>query len=150
MAKYKFVTASHTTYDEKKTVEILSRSEVETIAEEAAEVAVSNFARKLSLQDRKIAKTAEQAAAAAADAAMAREAVKRLVETAREAFRDVIAELLAPHYRYLEEQLGVKPPDFENANAKLSSEPTKRSVTTRKTAKTTPPKRKGVKPCPKK
>ena len=76
MAKYKFVTASHTTYDEKKTVEILSRSEVASIAEEAAEEAVSNFARKLSLQERKLAKAAEQAAAAATDASTAREAVE--------------------------------------------------------------------------
>ena len=140
MAKYKFVTASHTTYDEKKTVEILSRSEVETIAEEAAEGAVSNFARKLSSQDRKIAKAAEQAAAATADATRAREAVERLVETARETFRDVITELLAPHYRYLEEHLGIKPPDCENGNAKPSSKPEKCFISARSATKNAPDK----------
>jgi hypothetical protein len=33
-----------------------------------------------------------------------------LVETARETFRDVIAELLAPHYRRLAELSGIEPP----------------------------------------
>ena len=36
MARYTFVTESHTFGDDKKAVEILSRSEVTTIAEEAA------------------------------------------------------------------------------------------------------------------
>ena len=201
MARYTFVTESHTFGDDKKAVEILSRSEVTTIAEEAAKEAVSNFARKISAQDRKLAKTAEQAVAAAEDAAAAHEAVARIVETAQETFRDVIAELLAPHYRYLEEHLGIKPPEFENEAEKPSSKLKGRSISVRNTSKhasggstsskgaedadknksvsqkhrrlvvgekkvtatagngtnsakkmtkTTPPKRKGAKPCPKK
>ena len=113
MARHTFVTESHAFGDEKKTVEILSRSEVEDIAAEAAKGANSSLIRKLAAQDRKLASAAEQAAAAAKDAAEAKEEVKRLVETARETFREVIEEMLAPHYRLLAllaQHLGIELP----------------------------------------
>ena len=110
MAKHTFVTESHLTGDDKKTVEILSRTDVTTIAAETAEEAVSDLLRKLSSQERKLVKASEQAAEAAKDAAAARKKVERLVETARETFRDVIEELLAPHYRLLAQHLGIEMP----------------------------------------
>ena len=110
MARHTFVTASHTTYDETKTVEILSRSEVANIASREVETAVSEIARNLKSQERKFSKAAERATAAAKDAALAWDEVQRLVETARETFRDVIAELLEPHYRLLAQHLGIKLP----------------------------------------
>ena len=110
MARHTFVTESHWGGDEKKTVEILSRLEVEDIAAEAAKAANSGWARRISSLDRKLAKAAEQAAAAGKDATAAKEEVKRLVETAREAFCEVIEELLVPHYRLLAQHLGVELP----------------------------------------
>ena len=113
MARHTFVTESHTTYDETETVDIPTRTEIKKIAAEAMEVSATAMSAEL----RKVAKTAETATktakAAALDATTAREEVIRLVETAREAFRAVIEELLAPHYRYLEEQLGIKPLEVE-------------------------------------
>ncbi|MBR4611845.1 MAG: hypothetical protein IKO40_03925 [Kiritimatiellae bacterium] len=100
--------------------------------------------RENTKRDRKIAKAAEQAAAAAEDAAAARETVEKFVEMARETFRDVIAELLAPHYRYLEEHLGIKPPEIENANEKPSSSSRRRPVPVRNT----PPSSSDIKPLP--
>ena len=110
MARHTFVTASHTTYDETKTVEILSRSEVANIASREVETAVSEIARNLKSQERKFSKAAERATAAAKDAALAWDEVQRLVETARETFRDVIAEMLEPHYRLLAQHLGIELP----------------------------------------
>ena len=108
MSKHTFVTESHAWGDEKKTVEVLSRAEVATIAAEAAEESASDLLRKLSSQERKLVMASEQAAAAFKDAAAARKTVERLVETARETFRDVIEELLAPHYRLLAQHLGIE------------------------------------------
>ena len=111
MAKHTFVTESHWhKKDDTKTVEILSRAEVATIATKTAEESVSDLLRKLSSQERKLVKASEQAAAAVKDAAAARKTVERLVETARETFRDVIEELLAPHYRLLAQHLGIEMP----------------------------------------
>ena len=110
MARYTFVTESHLRVDEKKTVEILSRAEVEDIAAEAAKTANSSLARRISSQDRKLAKVVEQSAAAAKDATAAKEDVKRLVEKARETFREVIEEILEPHYRFLAQHLGIELP----------------------------------------
>ena len=110
MAKHTFVTESHLAGDEKKTVEILSRAEVATIAAKAAEETAFDLLRKLSLQDRKLVKAVEQAAAASKCAAEAREEVDKIVETARETFREVIEELLAPHYRLLAQHLGIEMP----------------------------------------
>lgn len=110
MAKHTFVTASHTTWDETKTVEILSRTDVRKVVLEVIGREAEDLADKIKVQERKLAKVSEQAAATAKDAAAAHEAVTRLVETARESFRTVIEEMLEPHYRTLAEHLGVKAP----------------------------------------
>ena len=179
----------------------ITRPVVKKIVADALASLCEGIDRENTKRDRKIAKAAEQAATAAEDAAAAREIVEQFVETARETFRDVIAELLAPHYRYLEEHLGIKPPEFENEAEKPSSKLKGRSISVRnaskhasggstsskgaedadknksvsqkhrrlvlgekkvtatagngtnsakKMTKTTPPKRKGAKPCPKK
>ena len=168
MAKHTFVIESHLTGDDKKTVEILSRSDVATIAARAAEEAASGFARKLSAQERKLTKVAEHATAAAKDASAAREMVEKLVETAREAFRDVIEEMLAPHYRLLAQHLGIevaekKPKvmikleeDSSSSLPQKNATPSKKVTPSKKKAvalkKTTASRsvRKGGKPCPKK
>ena len=113
----------------------ITRSVVNKIVDEALARLCEKIDRENAKRDQKITKAAKQAATAAEDAAAVREAVERLVETARETFRDVIADLLAPHYRYLEEHLGIKPPDFENGNAKSSPKPEKRSISARSAAK---------------
>ena len=144
MAKHTFVTASHTTWDETKTVEILSRADIRKLVS----ATVEDASKAMSSELKKVAKSAETAAntanSAAADAAAARETVEKFVEMARETFRDVIAELLAPHYRYLEEHLGIKPPEIENANEKPSSSSRRRPVPVRNT----PPSSSDIKPLP--
>lgn len=129
MAKHTFVTASHTTYDETQTVEILTKAEVRKIVAEVMGLETSNIESKLKTQNRKLAKVAEQAATAAKDAADAQKQVTHLVETMRETFRDVIEELLEPHYHRLAEHLGVKIPS-EAAKTKA----TKTKTATKKTA----------------
>ena len=114
----------------------VTRPAVKKIVADALAPLCEEIDRENAKRDRKITKASEQATAAAEDAAAAREAVERLVETARETFRDVIADLLAPHYRYLEEHLGIKPPEIENANGKPSSSSRQRSVPARKTPPT--------------
>lgn len=154
MAKHTFVTASHTTYDETKTVEILTKAEVRKIVAEVIGLESSDIESKLKTQERKLVKTAEQAATAAKDAIETRKEVARLIETMRETFRDVIEELLEPHYRRLAEHLGVELP-VKSAKQKTTA---KKRVTTKKTATatsgkktlTTKAKLKGVRPCPKK
>jgi predicted CopG family antitoxin len=80
-----------------KTINVPSESDIRKfVAEETVRIT-----HDIALQSRKLTKTAEQAAVAAKDATEARETVERMVETARETFRDVIEELLAPHYRRL-------------------------------------------------
>ena len=133
MAKHTFVTESHAWGDEKKTVEILSRAEVATIAAKAAEESASDLLRKLSSQERKLVKASEQAAAAFKDAAVARKAVERLVETARATFRDVIEELLAPHYRLLAQHLGIEVSE-EKAKGKIKVEKDSASKNSKKKA----------------
>lgn len=159
MAKHTFVTESHTwpRGDDKKTVEILSRSEVATIAAEAAEEVVSDLPRKLSSQERKLVKALEQAADAAKDSAAARKTVERLVETTRETFRDIIEELLAPHYRLLAQHLGIEMP-VETAKGKIKFEkdpgnkdskrtPSKKTARAKLMVAASRSTRKGVKPC---
>ena len=87
-------------------VNIPTNSEIKRVAAESVERLVHD----ISLRDRKLAKVAKQAATAAKDAAEAKEEVKRLVEAARETFREVIEEMLAPHYRLLAQLLGVELP----------------------------------------
>ena len=116
----------------------VTRPAVKKIVADALAPLCEEIDRENAKRDRKITKASEQATAAAEDAAAAREAVERLVETARETFSDVIAELLAPHYRYLEEHLGIKPPDFENGNAKPSSKPEKCFISARSATKNAP------------
>jgi len=157
MAKHTFVTESHAFGDEKKTVEILSRSEVATIVTKVAEEAASGLARKLSAQERKLAKAAEQSAAAVKDAAAAREAVERLIETARETFREVIEEMLTPHYRLLAQHLGIEIPQ-DKAKGKIKFEkdlgnkdskrtPSKKTARAKLKVAASRSTRKGVKPC---
>ena len=113
----------------------ITRPVVKKIVAEALAPLCEGIDRENTKRDRKIAKATEQAATAAEDAAAAREIVEQFVETARETFRDVIAELLAPHYRYLEEHLGIKPPEFENEAEKPSSKLKGRSFSARNTSK---------------
>ncbi len=123
------------TYDD-ETVDIPSKSEIRKLITEE----IGQVTQDINLLNRKLDEVAEQAKAATKDAAAAREAVERIVETARETFRDVIAELLAPHYRYLEEHLGIKPPDFENAKPKPLSKSKRGSISARSAAKPSPDK----------
>ena len=157
MAKHTFVTESHLAGDEKKTVEILSRSEVATIVTRALKDCSSDFLRKLSAQERKLVKAAEQAADAAKDAAAAREMAEKLVDTARETFRDIIEELLAPHYRLLAQHLGIEMP-VETAKGKIMFEkdlgnkdskrtPSKKTARAKLKVAASRSTRKGVKPC---
>lgn len=91
-------------YDE--TIDIPSKSDIrKLIAEETGQIT-----HGMDMQNRKLAKAAEQAKTAAKDAAEAKEAVERLIETARETFREIIAELLEPHYRLLAQHLGIELP----------------------------------------
>ena len=134
MAKHTFVTVSHLTGDETRTVDILTRADVRKIVAEVIGLEVGDIDGKLKMQERKLAKTSEQTATAAKDAAAAKEGVKRLVETARETFREVIEELLVPHYRLLAQHLGIELP------TKLTSVASKnRTSSTRKTASATKP-----------
>ncbi len=133
MARHTFVTESHTFGDEKKTVEILSRSEIRAIVEDCF-ADVQGGIKKINDDKQRIWDILDQfkprpphgtkgsyektvrefrdaALAAAKDASEAKEAVERLVETIRETFRDVIAELLEPHYRLLAQHLGIELPE---------------------------------------
>jgi hypothetical protein len=139
MAKHTFLTELELTkrlgvvtdveYDD-ETVDIPTKGEIREIAKAA-----------FSIEMKKIGKIAEiateKAKAATTDALGAREMVEKFLETARETFRDVIAELLAPHYRYLEEQLGIKPPEPESVTEKTSSKPRGRSTSASNTLKNT-------------
>ncbi len=115
----------------------ITRSVVNKIVDEALARLCEKIDRENAKRDQKITKAAKQAATAAEDAAAARETVEKFVETAQETFRDVIAELLAPHYRYLEEHLGIKPPESESITEKPSSKPRGRSTSTSNTLKIT-------------
>ena len=132
MAWHSFVTESHTFGDEKKKVEILSRTEIRAIVEDCrADLQgdieeINDDKQKLwdvldqfkprpphgtkGAYEKMVREFRDAALAAAKDAAEAKEAVERLVETARETFRDVIAELLEPHYRLLAQHLGIELP----------------------------------------
>ncbi len=132
MAQYTFVTESHKFREEKKTVEILSRSEIRAIVEDCfADVQggikeINDDKQRIwdildqfkprpphgtkGSYEKTVREFRDAALAAAKDAAEAKEAVERLVETARESFRDVIAELLEPHYRLLAQHLGIELP----------------------------------------
>ena len=83
MARYRFVTASHALCDETQTVDILTPMEVKKIACDAIQVSMT----ALTAEEKE---SVEAARVAEANAAIAREEVSRLVETARDAFRDVI------------------------------------------------------------
>ena len=111
---------------DQKTVEILSRSDVRKIVLEVIDEEVWD---KLKSKERKITKVGEQAETAVKDAKVARKEIQRFVETARETFRDVIDELLVPHYRFLAQHLGIELSD------QLTRETSKnRTVSTRKAA----------------
>ena len=113
MAKHTFVTKLELTkrfgavtdveyYDDM--VDIPSKSEIREIAK----TAMSSELKKVVQSVESAAKTAT---AAAMDASVAREEIARIVETARETFREVIDELLVPHYRFLAQHLGIELPD---------------------------------------
>ena len=106
-------------YDD--TIDVLTKSDIRKLVTD-----------DIDLQNRKLAKAAEQAKAAAKDAAEAKETVERLVEMARETFRDVIAELLEPHYRLLAQHLGIELP---TAAAKLKVVEEKLPASARNTTK---------------
>ena len=132
MAWHTFVTESHALGDEKKRVEILSRSEIRAIVEDCVAdmqggiEEINDDKQKLwdildqfkprpphgtkGAYEKTVREFRDAALAAAKDAAEAKEAVERLVETARETFRDIIAELLDPHYRLLAQHLGIELP----------------------------------------
>ncbi len=107
MARYRFVTASHALGDETQTVDILTPMEVKKIAGDA--IKVSMMALTAEVQG-----AVEAARVAEAKAAIAQEEVSRLVETARDAFRDVIEELLAPYYHLLSKHLSIELPPIED------------------------------------
>ena len=132
MARHTFVTESHTFGDEKKTVEILSRSEIRAIVEDCfADMQggikeINDDKQRIwdildqfkprpphgtkGSYEKTVREFRDAALAAAKDSAEAREAVERLVSMARETFRDVIAEMLEPHYRLLAQHLGIELP----------------------------------------
>ena len=130
MAKHTFVTASHTTYDETKTVEIPTKADVRKIVAEVIGLKTADIESKLKTQDRKLAKATEQATTATNDAIEARQEVARLVETMRGSFREVIEELLEPHYRRLAEHLGIKIPS-KTAKTKATKTVTKKTAPSR-------------------
>ena len=154
VARHTFVTESHTFGDEKKTVEILSRSEVRAIVEDV----VAELQRGIEeinedkqriwdildqfkprpphgtkgAYEKTVREFRDAALAAAKDATEAKASVERLVETARVTFRDVIAELLEPHYRLLAQHLGIELP---TAAAKLKVVEKKLPASARNTTK---------------
>ncbi len=135
MAKHTFVTASHTTWDETDTVDILSRTDVRKIVLEVIRRETEDLKGKILTLERKLAKASEQAATAAKGADEARDKVNRLVENARESFRKVIEELLEPHYRILAEHLGVKVSAL-NAKPKATKAAKSKSVSAKATKNT--------------
>ncbi len=132
MARHTFVTESHTFGDEKKTVEILSRSEIRAIVKDCfAELQgdieeINDDKQRIwdildqfkprpphgtkSTYEKSVREFRDSALAATKDASEAKEEVERLVATARETFRNVIADLLEPHYRLLAQHLGIELP----------------------------------------
>ncbi len=142
--------------------DIPTKSEIRKILAEETE----SIERSVASQSRKLAKMAEQAAAASKDAAAAREMVEKIVETAREVFSDVIEELLAPHYRRLAAlamAAGIEVPEETIAQIELSKKHsavarntftvktrTNQAKTTKKNAASSRTKSKGVKTCRKK
>lgn len=129
MARHSFVTVSHITGDETKTVEILTRAEIKKIVEDVVDSRIGEIEDGLKTQERKIDEIAKRVDAAEKDAAKASKEVQRFVEKARETFREVIEEILEPHYRFLAQHLGIELP------AQLTSVASKnRTVSTRETA----------------
>ena len=164
MARQTFVTPGFP-FKGTKTVDILTRSDVKKIVVEVIGQEIGDNEKKQKEQERKLAKISEQVADASKYAAEAREEVNRIVEIARETFREVIEELLAPHYRLLAQHLGVEVSEVEPmGNGKLEKDtvavlpqkkttPSKNAPSLRKKAtalkkKTgSSPIRKGAKPC---
>lgn len=126
MAKHTFVTVSHLTGDETRTVDILTRTDVKNIVAEVIGLEIGDIDSKMEAQERKLAKMSVQASSAAKIAAEARKEIAKIVETARATFQGVIEELLAPHYRLLAQHLGIE----------LPTEKTKRKIGTVKPRQT--------------
>ena len=112
MARYRFVTASHTLGDETQTVEILTPIEVKKIASDAIHVSMTALTAE-------VKRAVEAARVAEENAATAQEEVSRLVETARDVFRDVIEEQLAPYYRLLSKHLHIELPPIEDRTREM-------------------------------
>lgn len=128
MARHTFVTVSHLTGDETRTVDILTRADVKNIVAEVIGLEIGDIDSKMEAQERKLAKMSVQAASAAKIAAVAQKEIEKIVETARETFQGVIKELLAPHYRLLAQHLGVELP-----KAKQKIGKTRKSAVRKKT-----------------
>ncbi len=120
MAKHTFVTVSHLTGDETRTVDILTRADVKYNVAVVIGLEVGDIDSKMEAQERKLAKMSVQTASAEKIAAEARKQIEKIVETARETFQGVIEELLAPHYRLLAQHLGVELP-MEKAKRKIGA-----------------------------
>ena len=129
MARHTFVTVSHLTGDETRTVDILTRADVKNIVAEVIGLEIGDIDSKMEAQERKLAKMSVQTASAAKIAAEARKQIEKIVETARETFQGVIEELLAPHYRLLEQYL-------EHLGIELPMEKSKRKIGTVKPRQT--------------
>ena len=130
MARHTFVTVSHLTGDETRTVDILTRADVKNIVAEVIGLEIGDIDSKMEAQERKLAKMSVQATSAAKIAAVAQKEIEKIVETARETFQGVIKELLAPHYRLLAQHLGVELP-MEKAKQKIGK--TRKSAVRKKT-----------------
>lgn len=111
MTQYTFVTESHLGGDEKSTVDILSRRDVERIADAAAGNALQPLEERLSRRIERIGKAASEAKEGADEARMgakaaldeARSTAERIAGSARDTFRSIVAESLMP---ILESALG--------------------------------------------
>ena len=128
MARHTFVTPG-LIFNGTKTVDILTRAEITKIVEDVVDSRIGEIEDGLKAQERKIDKILKRVDAAEKDAAKASKEVQRFVEKARETFREVIEEILEPHYRFLAQHLGIELP------AQLTSVALKnRTASTRKTA----------------
>ena len=110
MARHTFVTPG-LIFNGTKTVDILTRAEITKIVEDVVDNRISEIKDGLKAQERKIDKILKRVDVAEKDAAKASREVQLFVETTRETFRDVIDELLVPHYRFLAQHLGIELPD---------------------------------------
>lgn len=104
MGKYTFVTESHLSGDDKQTVEILSRRDVEEIADKSAEQAFDLLRREFEQERDRLSKRIERAAKTVGEAKQAAEEAQitaetktnRLVEESGDVFRGIVEDSLRP------------------------------------------------------